>query len=83
MLDQIGPPNVLLINRGRGRFELASENGVVGIWRNSLQATWGDYDQDGDADLFIANDWAPSDLFRNDGPAGFKDVTAEAGTTSY
>jgi hypothetical protein len=83
VLDQIGPPNVLLVNRGQGRFELAPENNTLGIWRNSLQATWGDYDQDGDADLFVANDWAPSNLFRNDGPAGFKDVTEEAGTTAY
>jgi hypothetical protein len=83
VLDQIGPPNVLLLNRGHGLFELAPENSTVGIWRNSLQATWGDYDQDGDADLFIANDWAPSVLFRNDGTKGFKDVTQEAGTTYY
>jgi len=83
VLDQIGPPNVLLLNRGGGRFEPAPENSTVGIWRNSLQATWGDYDQDGDPDLFIANDWAPSNLFRNDGPGGFKDVTAEAGTVAY
>lgn len=83
VLDQIGPPNVLLINRGGGQFEPAPENNTLGIWRNSLQATWGDYDQDGDADLFIANDWAPSNLFRNDGTAGFKDVSAEAGTTAY
>jgi hypothetical protein len=83
VLDQIGPPNVLLVNRGGGRFEVAAENDTVGLWRNSLQATWGDYDQDGDPDLFIANDWAPSNLLRNDGPAGFKDVTDEAGTISY
>jgi hypothetical protein len=83
VLQQIGPPNVLLINRGGGRFEPAPENSTVGIWRNSLQATWGDYDQDGDPDLFVANDWAPSNLFRNDGPAGFTDVTEEAGVTAY
>jgi len=83
VLDQIGPPNVLLVNRGGGRFETAPENNTLGIWRNSLQATWGDYDQDGDPDLFVANDWAPSNLFRNDGPAGFKDVSEEAGITAY
>jgi ASPIC/UnbV protein/VCBS repeat protein len=83
VLDQIGPPNVLLINRGGGSFEPAPENSAVGIWRNSLQATWGDYDLDGDPDLFVANDWAPSNLFRNDGPTGFTDVTEEAGVTSY
>jgi len=83
VLDQIGPPNVLLINRGGGRFEVAPENSTVGLWRNSLQATWCDYNQDGRPDLFIANDWAPSNLFRNDGPAGFTDVTAEAGMTAF
>lgn len=83
VLDQIGPPNVLLINRGGGKFEPAPENGSIGAWRNSLQATWGDYDQDGDPDLFVANDWAPSNLFRNDGSAGFRDVSDEAGVTSY
>lgn len=83
VLDQVGPPNVLLINRGAGQFEPAPESSGVILWRNSLQATWGDYDQDGDPDLFVANDWAPSSLFRNDGPAGFKEVTDEAGTTYY
>jgi hypothetical protein len=83
LLDQVGPPNVLLVNRGGGRFEPAPENKTVGLWRNTLQATWGDYDRDGDPDLYLANDWAPDNLLRNDGPAGFTDVTAEAGTTAY
>lgn len=83
VLDQIGPPNVLLVNRGNGQFEPAPENATVGLWRNTLQATWGDFDQDGDPDLFIANDWAPSVLFRNDGAAGFKDITESAGVTYY
>jgi hypothetical protein len=83
VLDQLGPPNVLLVNRGGGRFEIAPENSTVGLWRNSLQATWCDYNQDGRPDLYIANDWGPAVLFRNDGPAGFKDVTSELGLTSY
>lgn len=83
VLDQLGPPNVLLVNRGGGQFEVAPENSVVGLWRNSLQATWGDFDQDGDPDLFIANDWAPSNLLRNDGSAGFKDISVEAGIQYY
>ncbi len=83
VLDQLGPPNVLLINRGGGRLEPAPENQTVGLWRNTLQATWGDYDHDGDPDLFLANDWAHSNLFRNDGPAGFADVSQPAGVTAY
>lgn len=82
-LDQLGPPNVLLVNRGAGKFEPAPENATVGLWRNSLQATWCDYNQDGRPDLYIPNDWGLNVLFRNDGPAGFKDVTQEAGLTYY
>lgn len=83
VLDQVGPPNVLLVNRGGGRFEPAPENNTVGLWRNSLQATWCDYNEDGRPDLFVANDWAPSVLFRNDGPAGFTDVTSESELNYY
>ncbi|MBL9135349.1 MAG: CRTAC1 family protein [Verrucomicrobiales bacterium] len=82
-LDQLGPPNVLLVNRGGGKFEPAPENSTVGLWRNSLQATWCDYNLDGRPDLYIPNDWGMNVLFRNDGPAGFKDVTVEAGLTFY
>ena len=83
VLDQLGPPNVLLINRGGGRFEPAPENDTVGIWRNSMQATWGDYNRDGRPDLYIANDWGLDVLFRNDGSDGFTDVTTQAGVTAY
>ena len=83
VLDQVGPPNVLLVNRGGGRFEVAPESSTVGLWRNSLQATWCDFNEDGWPDLYVPNDWGLNVLFRNDGPAGFKDVTSEMGLTTY
>jgi hypothetical protein len=83
VLDQLGPPNMLLINRGNGQFEPAPENETIGVWRNSLQATWGDYNLDGRPDLYIANDWGLDSLFRNDGPDGFTDVSQQVGITSY
>ena len=83
VLDQLGPPNVLLVNRGSGRFEPAPENDTVGIWRNSMQATWGDYNRDGRPDLYIANDWGLDVLFRNDESGGFTDITTQAGVTAY
>jgi hypothetical protein len=83
VLDQVGPPNVLLVNRGGGRFEVAPESRTVGLWRNSLQATWCDFNDDGWPDLFVPNDWGLNVLFRNDGPAGFKDVTTAMGLTNY
>ncbi len=83
VLDQLGPPNVLLINRGKGVFEPAPENTQVGVWRNSLQATWADYNSDGRPDLYIANDWGLDTLFRNEPGGGFTDVSEEVGMTAY
>lgn len=83
ILDQMGPPNVLLVNRGGGRFEVAPENASVQVWRNSMQAAWNDFDGDGDPDLYVANDWGPDNLLRNDGERGFTDITEEAGTLAY
>ncbi len=46
-------------------------------------AAWGDYDNDGDPDLYISrNGWngpAPDGLYRNDGDGTFSDVTEAAG----
>ena len=71
--DAPGPPNVLLRNLGNGRFAP-----TVALWRNTLQATWADYDRDGDPDLYLANDFAANNLLRNDGGA-LVDVTAASG----
>ena len=71
--DAPGPPNVLLSNLGDGRFAA-----TAAVWRNTLQATWADYDRDGDPDLYLANDFAANNLLRNDGGT-FVDVTAESG----
>ena len=71
--DAPGPPNVLLRNIGDGRFAA-----TAAVWRNTLQATWADYDRDGDPDLYLANDFAANNLLRNDGGV-LVDVTAESG----
>lgn len=82
-LNQVGPPNVLLINQGGGKFLPAPKDHVLHLWKNSLQGTWSDIDEDGDQDLYIANDFSADHLFRNDGEEGFVDITAEAGINAY
>ena len=77
-----GPPNALLTNLGGGRFRVEAGAGpleVLRAFRNTYQATWGDYDNDGDPDLYLAHDFAPNQMLRNDGGV-FADVTELTGT---
>jgi hypothetical protein len=74
-----GPPNVLLENRGDGRFHVV-EDTPLRVFSNTYQSTWADYDGDGDPDVYLANDYSANNLFRNDGGGRFTDVTAETGT---
>jgi hypothetical protein len=46
--------------------------------RQTLAAAWEDYDDDGDQDLYLANDFGPNALFRND-KGRFVNVAKEAG----
>ncbi len=78
IMDNYGPPNVMLRNRGGGRFETVRL--MPDLFRNTFQSTWADYDLDGDADVYLANDFAPNNLLRNEGEGRFTDVTTETGT---
>jgi len=78
-LRRPGPPNMLLVNNGHGAFEVADENEQVRLWRQSFQATWNDFDNDGDPDLYVANDYGPDNFLRNDFPNGFTDITEDSG----
>ena len=44
--------------------------------RFSFAASWEDYDNDGDQDLYVANDYGRNCLYRNDGGA-FTEIAAE------
>lgn len=76
-----GPPNVLYRNLGDGTFQDVTS--TTGLNQNndrfSHACTWGDYDQDGLPDLFVANDFGRKNLYRNQGGGRFLDVTEEAG----
>jgi hypothetical protein len=79
-LDYSGPPNLLLTNIGGGHFEESKLNKNVQGWRHCYQASWNDFDGDGDQDLYLANDFAINQLYRNDGNS-FVDVASETNTT--
>jgi hypothetical protein len=77
--QRVGPPNVLFVNQGDGRLELAEAPALEG-WRNTFQTTWADYDDDGDVDAYLANDFGFNNLVRNEGGLSFTDITEESGT---
>ena len=71
--------NALYRNNGDGGFtDVAAAAGVDDPRAQGNGAGWGDYDNDGDLDLFVAN-YGNSVLFRNDGNGSFTDVTSDAG----
>ncbi len=78
-VDGRGPPNILLMNRG-GKFDWVSIDDNLKQYRKTYQASWTDFDQDGDLDVYICNDFAPDVFLRNDTEQGsfkirFTDVT--------
>jgi hypothetical protein len=74
-----GTPNKLYHNDGNGR-HFTDVAGALGVNVSGVtrQASWIDYDNDGDLDLFVAFRDKPNRLFRNDG-GRFTDVTTESG----
>ena len=80
-----GGRNVLLLNLATpvtGAWRFGYGTGRLGLDENnrkfSYAAAWEDYDNDGDLDLYVANDFGRNNLYQNQ--AGhFQDVAADAG----
>ena len=82
-------PGVLYHNRGDGTFsDFTAAFDPSSIRVAGFGVTWFDYDNDGDLDLYLVNDFGstirPNVLLRNDGPSlskpwAFTDVSASSG----
>ena len=70
-----GPPNWLLVNRGRGRFERARDFGDAEGDYNTLATAWSDIDLDGDTDLYVVNEGGPNEMMRNNGDGTFTEIS--------
>ena len=75
-----GGRNILFRNEGSWRFRDVTQS--VGLGENnrrfSMAASWEDFDNDGDMDLYVANDYGRNNLYQNHG-GQFRDVAAESG----
>ena len=74
-------PSQLFRNNGNGNFDEVAEEAGVQNWRFCKGSAWGDYDNDGDADLYVSNFGEENGLLRNNGDGTFSDVAAEMGVT--
>ncbi len=78
---QNGGPNTFLRNEGDFQFTDVTEESGLGHNNNrfSHAAVWEDFDNDGDLDLYVANDFGRNNLYQNQ--AGkFADIAAASGT---
>ncbi len=74
-----GIQDSLYRNRGDGTFEEVTEEAGVAERGWGLAGAWGDFDGDGDPDLYVGNEFGTNALYRNEGDGTFTDVAEEAG----
>ena len=72
------PYNHLYRNNGDDTFTDVGISSGVASDRNSSSAAWGDYDNDGDLDLYVTNWQAQDLLYRNNGNGTFSNLTGSA-----
>ena len=75
-----GPPNCLFHNEGNATFVESTEASGLNVDndRYSFSCAWGDSNSNGLPDLFVANDFGSSQLYRNNGDGTFKVASKEA-----
>jgi hypothetical protein len=75
-------PDVLYRNNGDGTFtDISAEAGIAPNRGNGLGAVFGDYDDDGWIDLFVANDTTPNFLYHNERNGRFSEVALLSGVS--
>ena len=74
-----GAKNHFLENVDGKLVDRTEELGLVDEQGRGMQPVFWDFDQDGDLDLYIANDVSPNVLLRNEGDGTFKDISFQVG----
>ena len=77
-LDEVAGRSRLYRNVEGKRFEDVTEEAGVGFVGYGMGAAWGDYDNDGDLDLYVTA-YGANALYENQGDGTFVDVTDERG----
>lgn len=75
--------NRLFRNNGDGTFTEEAEDLGLAITAKSKSAIWGDINNDGYLDLYLANLASNDQLFLNQGDGTFQDITSQAGIQNW
>jgi hypothetical protein len=76
-----GVPNTLLHNNHDGTFTDVTRAAGVGDTGWNLAGAWGDYDNDGWPDLYLANEFGSNALYHNNGDGTFTERAWAAGAS--
>lgn len=82
VVNNEGDPNALYRNDGNGLFTDVTDVAGVGDTGYGRAVAWGDYDNDGDLDLYVTNLFSNSLLYNNQGDGTFIDVADSLGVTN-
>ena len=73
-----GEGNRLYRNEGNFRFTDVTKDAGINETGLTLGVAWGDYDNDNDLDMYVANDFGRDALLKNNGDGTFSDVSKES-----
>ncbi len=74
-------PSQLFLNDGDGRFHDISAQAGTRNYRYCKGSVWGDYDNDGDMDIYVSNFGEENRLYHNNGDYTFQDLAKESGVS--
>jgi enediyne biosynthesis protein E4 len=79
-MEYAGDPDTLYRNNGDGTFtDVSRESGIANHAGHGMGTVCGDFDNDGDTDIFVCNDVSANFLYINDGAGKFKETGLSAG----
>ncbi|MEZ4798376.1 MAG: VCBS repeat-containing protein [Flavobacteriales bacterium] len=79
VVDRASWSNDLFKNNGDGTFTNVSNSSGTGVFIDAMSCTVGDYDRDGDQDIFVANTTGGNRFFKNNGDETFSNIAVETG----
>jgi tetratricopeptide (TPR) repeat protein len=80
MFEARSNSDLMFRNNGDGTFqEQAEKMGLSAVNAKSLDAGFGDFDDDGDIDLFVVNENSSNILYSNQRQGSYKDITEGSG----